>query len=337
VAPTPTPRPDESASPSDVPPVTSSPSPSAAPGALQAIARDVVLVGEAAGYSPDGTAFAFSARPADGSHGPDIYVWRAGDPEATTVTSDGRSVFGTWLDGRLLGSRAVFDPDVPAPDPSAEGGFRPQTFLLDPTTGVETVLDSISAWRPSVDPNGRLAVYWDGTLELAPSHADWVPADGRLVLGPWPEMPVAIGPETPGASPTATSGAPSEIPQASAASPSGDAVQIVPSDQAIRDWDARWDESGTHLALWVADETDPTIGRLSLFVIDPQTGRIDPGQPPLNGEAALPGFSIGKGRLAWATPPQNGDGSRVHVLAWTRDAVGSNETAPGDDVAVVIR
>ena len=45
-----------------------------------AIINDVVVVGETAAYSPDGTMLAFSARPADGSHGPDIYLWRLGDP-----------------------------------------------------------------------------------------------------------------------------------------------------------------------------------------------------------------------------------------------------------------
>ena len=52
--------------------------------------------------------------------------------------------------------------------------------------------------------------------------------------------------------------------------------------------------------------------------------------------AALPGFSIGDGRLAWATPPgQGGEGSRVQIVAWTADGVGTVETAPGEDVLVI--
>ena len=52
--------------------------------------------------------------------------------------------------------------------------------------------------------------------------------------------------------------------------------------------------------------------------------------------AALPGFSIGEGRLAWATPPgQGGEGSRVQIVAWAQDGVGTVETAPGEDLVVV--
>ena len=40
-----------------------------------------------------------------------------------------------------------------------------------------------------------------------------------------------------------------------------------------------------------------------------------------------PGFSIAKGRLAWATPPgQGGEGSRVQIVAWSGDEVGSTES-----------
>ena len=51
---------------------------------------------------------------------------------------------------------------------------------------------------------------------------------------------------------------------------------------------------------------------------------------------ALPGFSIEDGRLAWATPPsQDGEGSRVQIVAWTADGVGTIESAPGQEVVVV--
>ena len=53
-------------------------------------------------------------------------------------------------------------------------------------------------------------------------------------------------------------------------------------------------------------------------------------------EPALPGFSIGDGRLAWATPSgQGGEGSRVQIVAWTDEGVGTAETAPGDQVVVI--
>ena len=51
---------------------------------------------------------------------------------------------------------------------------------------------------------------------------------------------------------------------------------------------------------------------------------------------ALPGFSIGDGRLAWVTPHgQDAEGSRVQVVAWSGDSVGAVESVPGEDVVVV--
>ena len=67
---------------------------------------------QSAAYSPDGAWFAFTARPSDGSAGPDIYVWRVGDqlaergPRATTPASshrgpgDRRSMAGDRSRGR---------------------------------------------------------------------------------------------------------------------------------------------------------------------------------------------------------------------------------------------
>ena len=56
------------------------PAPSAAPAV--AIVEGVVIVGTSPAYSADGQWVAFSARPADGSQGPDIYAWRVGEPQA---------------------------------------------------------------------------------------------------------------------------------------------------------------------------------------------------------------------------------------------------------------
>lgn len=75
--------------------------------ATRAIAEDVVLVGGRAGYSPDGRWFAFSARAADASTGPDVYLWRVGDERSRAVTSDHAAVFAGWAGNRLL----VSSPD----------------------------------------------------------------------------------------------------------------------------------------------------------------------------------------------------------------------------------
>jgi hypothetical protein len=102
----------------------------------------------------------------------------------------------------------------------------------------------------------------------------------------------------------------------------------------LTDWDARWDETGTHLAVWIATDTASRVGDLTLYSVDPATGRIK----SLHRVASLAGFSIGKGRLAWATPRgQDGQGSRLQVVAWTKDAVGSIESRESSEVLVVIR
>ena len=242
-------------------------------------------------------------------------------------------------------------------------------FLLDPATGAETALDAAPFWRPSVGPSGSWAIYWDGTLTLANNGFEWRPGTGALVLGVWPPVP-APAPEPPASEPPvsappsetpATDAPASETPVAESAAESVDPSAVPPSGSAegsvpppspspeptpaqvidsnpIRDWDARWDESGSHVAIWIADQTDPTIGRLSLYVVDPATGTIDLANPLLSAQPSLPGFSITSDRLAWATPDnQDGEGSHVEVLAWTKDDSGQVQSAPGEEQVVVIR
>jgi hypothetical protein len=365
---TPTPPPADTPDPGVTPEITASPSPLESPtptpvaGPIE-IASGVIVVGQSAAYSVDGLWFAFSARPTDGSHGPDIYVWRVGDPQALPITVDHRSVFSGWLDTRLIGSRAVIDEAVtegtPAPvTPAPVADVRPETFLLDPATGAETALDAAPFWRPSVDPTRLWAVYWDGTITLADNGFEWRANAGQLVIGAWPPVPpdpsLAPASEAPGSEPPGSEPPAAESPDASAVSPpvspdDSAAPSSSPSPEptappqvldasAIRDWDARWDESGTHLAIWIADEADPTIGRLSLYVFDPATGTLDLANPLLSAQPALPGFSIASDRLAWATPPnQDGEGSHVEVLAWTGTDSGQVQSAPGEDQVVVIR
>jgi hypothetical protein len=206
-------------------------------------------------------------------------------------------------------------------------------------------------------------VFWEGTIEADAAGTTWLPGVGRLVLAGWsigiPEPPIDPSAEpsddsSPGASspsPRATgrasaspsaspAGSPSRVPGAApsgSTDPSGRPDQIIEAGR-IADWEARWDPSGTRLAVWVADEADPTIGRLSLYVVDPETGRFDQSERLLRDQPALAGFALADGLLAWATPPgQDGEGSRIQVLAWSGDAVGSAETQPGTDPVVIAR
>lgn len=332
-----------------------------------AIITDVIVVGRSAAYSPDGGWFAFSARPADGSVGPDIYVWQVGDLLARPLTADHASVFASWVGGRILGSRVRPEPptepvaglpygpspeippaidEPPSPgassfaDATAPAEIVPETFLLDPSTGAEISLGE-AEWQPVVDPTGRAVVAWQGTVRLAADGLTTVPANGSLVIhrfhGP-------LDAEEPFGSPTASPDpAFSAMPEPTAdpaASPSEQAALDFPSQviQAgpIADFDARWDDTGTWLAIWIADPLDPAVGRLSLLHFDQVTGLVDRPEGAPQDVTALPGFSIGEGRLAWATPPgQEGEGSRIQIVAWTPDQVGAIESVPVEGAIVV--
>lgn len=325
-----------------------------------AIITDVTIVGRASSFSPDGAWFAFSARPADGSAGPDIYVWHVGELQARALTTDHASVFASWVGGSIVGSRLSPDPDsstesgapldpvagTPPPDdasqaPDAAASAEPvpapermpETFLLDPWTGAEVALLA-AEWQPAVDPTGLAVVAWQGTVGLDANGLTVAPATGNLVIhpfrGPLEFDEPTVSPSLPPDSPAALSPAPSTIdtPALSPQIVQDFPVQIV-SAGPIADFDARWDETGSWLAIWIADPIDPELGRLSLLHFDPFTGFVDRPLGAPQDVTALPGFSIGYGRLAWASPPgQSGEGSRIQIAAWALGEVGAVESVP---------
>jgi hypothetical protein len=369
-----------------------------------AILTDVTVVGRAAAYSPDGMWFAFSARPADGSAGPDIYVWRVGDVAARPITADHASTFASWVGGTVLGSRVTISTpglpiesppveSVPAESPGSEGphpggtigipppidGPRsvgpaasvepslstepgpsveptpvveliPQAFLVDPWTSTEVALID-AEWQPVVDPTRLAVVAWQGTVAVDDDGLTTAPATGNLVVHPFhgpleSDDPVASASvswsPSLGASLAVTPevsllGSPSVVVSASA-SPEvmRDFLPQIVAAGPIADFDARWDETGTWLAIWIADPIDPALGRLSLMHFDPLTGLIDRPIGAPQDVTALPGFSIGFGRLAWASPPgQGGEGSRIQIAAWIDNVVGAVESIPVEGAIVV--
>ncbi len=306
--PTPTVEPTATTEPS--PAVTPVPSPTASFTATPeptiaanlAIASGVSVVGESAAFSADGVWFAFTARPADGSSGPDIYVWRVGEAQAQRLTTDGRSVFASWQDETVIGSGL-------APTDATNGEYEPVSFRLDPATGERTEV-SRGLWRPAIDPSAAFAVVWDGSVKMPVSDPiDMTPGRGHLRLVHWP-----------------ADGDSSGI--------AGDPIPGV--GDAVSDFDVRWDETGSWLGVWIAEPTDPTIGRLTLLRLDRETGRLTRPDGAPTSVPALPGFSIGDGRLAWVTPHgQDAEGSKVQVVAWSGNGVGATESVPGEDVVVV--
>ena len=278
---------------------SSTPSPTAAQ--QLAIASGIEVVGESAAFSADGTWFAFTARPADGTGGTDVYAWRIGDERARRITQDGASYFASWSDDTLIASR---------PDDATATAADASTVSIDPGSGAEQ--EAGQGWRPAIDPTGKRAVVWIGSLKRSDDGLTWVPDKGALELRSWS----AEGPDR-------TRGSVRR--------------ERVVSDAAPRDFDVRWDESGEWVAVWVADPTDPVIGRLTLYHVDTERNELEKVEGAPVDVPALPGFSIGDGRLAWATPRgQGGEGSRIQIAAWSKTDVGIVESSPGE-APVVIR
>jgi hypothetical protein len=279
------------------------PTPSASMAVSLAIASDIELVGESAAFSADGSWFAFTARPSDGSRGPDIYVWRVGDLSARPLTTDGSTVFGSWDGSRIVASR-------PAATTSTEGSVASVTVRIDPATAAESPAGDV--WRPVIDPTRRRAIGWAGSIVLSADGATWTPDSGKLELRRW----TVQGAELADTAPARDS--------------------LVLAETATAGFDVRWDESGEWVAVWVADEADPSVGRLSLYRVSEGRAELERPDDAPSGVPALPGFSIGEGRLAWATPPgQDGEGSRIQIVAWSDDGVGTVESAPGEDLVVI--
>ena len=78
---------------------------------------------------------------------------------------------------------------------------------------------------------------------------------------------------------------------------------------------------GDELAVWVTRDDAAKLGKLSLFTVDPATGRVDLAHPKLDAEPAFAGFALKPGRLAWSAPADGGDTS-VEVLGWDGELSG---------------
>lgn len=347
--------------------LTPGPSPTSPDGAIE-IASGVSVVGEAA-YSADGRWLAFSARPSDGSAGPDLYLWARGMASAMQVTADRSTYFSSWLDGQVIASSvaatdvpAVVDPsgapsaqptvpvEVPSDAPSADPEpveAHPISFLLDPDTLARTDIGQRDVWLPVVDPTGRFVAFWSGTVVSNVEGTDWRLGTGELVLDGWSNGLDTAGvglpgqaTHTPSDDPSGDpSGEPSGDPGATAApgtrlGPAGSPVAVVTGPTAA--FKAKFDPTGGRLAIWAGEEVDATVGRLHLIVLDPVTGVIDLGQKPLPGAPALRRFSIDEGRLAWVSPSgQDGQESSVQVLGWSKDEFGEIRTVPAKDLFIV--
>src|SRR4029079_16875383 len=132
-------------------------------------------------------------QPKDGSHGPDIYVWRVGEQSAKPVTSDHHSVFGSWSSDGIVGSSLEVSSDGSSAAPNA---------IVVPDTKQPVAIPSAGrVWRPTVDPTGANAVYWSGML--APDGSSWRTGEGKLMLGRWADVATS-GPSASATAPAAS-------------------------------------------------------------------------------------------------------------------------------------
>ena len=255
-------------------------------GAVE-IASNVIVIGTTAAYSPNGTHFAFTARPADSDTGPDVYVWKVGDDRALAITDDHRSVFAGWLGKRLLVSRVR--------------GDEARTVELTLSDGAAEAVHDGPMWRPTVGPGGTSGVWWDGSIRAAADDTGWLPDSGKLVLGTWP---------------------------------ADDSSKQVLGGSDLTDWAVRWDEDGTLIGVWTTTGGPEAAGTLSLYEVDPATGRADLDHPKLDKTPAFDGFSLRDGRLTWSAPAEGGD-TTVQILAWKGDQIGRFELLTEDGTTVV--
>jgi hypothetical protein len=195
-----------------------------------AILENVESAGAPPAWSPSGEMLAFSAMPADGSHGPDVYVWSPTDAVARPVTNDHGSYFASWSTSKIVISRLAGGETGDAASLS--------TIVMDPSTSEERPVAGPALWLPVVNPAGTRAIAWRGDLDFASGRP--VPSSGALFMIDWAQIdPFAPANEpaaTPDvvATPTATdspaptdaasSADPSDPPTAPPASPSASPV-----------------------------------------------------------------------------------------------------------------
>ncbi|HET7678128.1 MAG TPA: zf-HC2 domain-containing protein [Candidatus Limnocylindrales bacterium] len=331
--------------------ITPPPSPTLPSISARPILTDVIPAGMPAAWSADGGTLAFSARPVDGSTGPDVYLWRPGEETARPITSDHRSYFASWLGPQVVISRPLQAEGSAGPNRSADAtaslaaSTAAQVVVHDPAAGTVRVLEGADAWLPVVDPAGRFVLFWRG--ELVTDGVIAQPLRGDLYLAPWSALdPEAQPPDAgPSASPdgTAKGTAPSPAragrdPRSGRVTPSppapleddeqdeptaddGGAIRLTgraaAGRGAVLDWLLRWSADGAAYAIWIAEAPGAALGRLSVTDVASAGGGIRT-ETLLEPVRARRAFSIGLDRVAWVAAGEEGAGDldELRVVTW---------------------
>jgi hypothetical protein len=335
---TPTSTPAATESPT-LPPATASPIPVQAEPV--AILAGYEIVGRDPEFSPGGSLVAFAARPVDHSTGPDVFVWRTGQAQATRITFRHSGLFAGWFGERVMISEISGQAGGAAASTQPGSALGSTSFIYDPATGKALQINR-PMLLPAVDPTGRYLVYWAGAVERDPATGLWQPGNGDLYFDSWSDLkliPVSLsalsGPtatpsevptavpspseiptdqasptvepsapdRSPSASPSIAAEAPTNAPDITAAPPSL-LPQVLPVAAAagmVHAWSVAWDDSGSHVAIWVADPGSAKIGRLSLFPIDPAAGHVKINDQLMANDKVIANLTLDNGRLIYTS------------------------------------
>jgi hypothetical protein len=260
------------------------------------ILEDVHSAGAPPAWSRDSSLLAFSAMPADGSQGPDVYIWQPGDDHAQPVTTDHASYFASWSGRRIVASRVV--------DPGLRAAGDVATVVIDPQTLEERIVSGPAMWLPVVDYQRSHAVTWNGRLDVSGD----LPRvrDGALYLLDWSLL-----------DPYRTwTDAPVDV----------DLVPIDasrnPQTQPVLDWHVRWSVDGNVLGLWEADSVGASWGKLQVVAFDAETGELTMDDPLIGPQLSKRGFTLGSDRVAWVGPSNDGTDGELRIRTWGLDGVG---------------
>ncbi len=237
-------------------------------------------------------------RPAVDPTGKFVVYWEG------TVAADAQT--GGWRSatGRLvLRSWPIVAGAAAAPSTAPSAADVPSSSASDTAPDAGASAGPTASTSPSASPDATESPTESAAASVAP-----IPSSSPSI------------PESPTPSPVAPSGLPTALADASGV-----------------DWAAAWDETGTHLALWIGDSGDRSFGHLSLLALGAD-GAPAAGDALVTARPALPGFALNDGHLAWATPPgMNAEGSRLTIFDYSGVDSGERSGQPGTGTVVVVQ
>jgi hypothetical protein len=160
--------------------------------------------------------------------------------------------------------------------------------------------------RPAVTPSPPPS-------QLPPAPASDTPAPTEPAVG-LPGLPSAPPSADASASPASVSSesiqpsvlvtATPPASQAPTAAPSSQLPQTLPvarSTGLVQTWSVRWDASGDHVAIWVADVGSARVGRLSLFSVNRDDDSVDTTEPLLAADKVMAGVGFDATHLVYTS------------------------------------